>query len=71
MKRKSRSSKRTARTLRRKDARYKYTRQSTPRQVSNDTGSLASQRNQAEYARLWGWPESSITIIPEKAGGDG
>ncbi len=45
-----------------------YMRQSTQRQVDQNTGSTAHQRYQAEYARQWGWPESAIEIIDEDLG---
>jgi DNA invertase Pin-like site-specific DNA recombinase len=45
-----------------------YLRQSTARQVEQNTGSTAHQRNQETYARQWGWPESRIEVIDEDLG---
>jgi len=48
-----------------------YRRQSTLRQVKENTTSIAHQRKQAKYARQWGWPESAIEVIDEEPGGNG
>ncbi|MCK7483946.1 MAG: recombinase family protein [Candidatus Moduliflexus flocculans] len=45
-----------------------YLRQSSPRQVEENTGSTDFQRDQADYARQWGWPENAIEIIDEDLG---
>ncbi|MFI5341970.1 MAG: recombinase family protein [Candidatus Methylomirabilales bacterium] len=45
-----------------------YLRQSSPRQVEENPGSAAHQRNQKELALRWGWPEDSIEIIDQDLG---
>jgi len=40
-----------------------YIRQSSHEQVRDHPGSAAAQRDLAELARRWGWPESRIKII--------
>lgn len=45
-----------------------YARQSSPEQVRNHTGSAAAQRDLAELARRWGWPEARIRVIDSDLG---
>ncbi len=45
-----------------------YIRQSTARQVLENTGSTDVQRGQKEYAIRWGWPASAIEIVADDLG---
>jgi DNA invertase Pin-like site-specific DNA recombinase len=45
-----------------------YVRQSTEKQVRENTGSTDFQRSLAEVARSYGWPDSQIEIIDEDLG---
>jgi DNA invertase Pin-like site-specific DNA recombinase len=42
-----------------------YLRQSSPRQVEENTGSTAVQYDQASYARAFGWPEARIQFFDD------
>ncbi len=48
-----------------------YPRQSTPEQVRENTGSTAEQRELADLARQWGWPEDRIVILDADLGKSG
>jgi DNA invertase Pin-like site-specific DNA recombinase len=48
-----------------------YVRQSSVDQVERNTGSQAFQRNQADLARAYGWPEELIEVIDEDLGRSG
>jgi DNA invertase Pin-like site-specific DNA recombinase len=48
-----------------------YVRQSSERQVRENTGSAAFQRSLAAVARSYGWPESQIQIIEDDLGKSG
>jgi DNA invertase Pin-like site-specific DNA recombinase len=48
-----------------------YVRQSSERQVRENTGSAAFQRNLAAVARSYGWPDSQIQIIEDDLGKSG
>ena len=48
-----------------------YVRQSSLDQVERNTGSQAFQRNQADLARAYGWPEELIEVIDEDLGRSG
>src|SRR6266853_58455 len=48
-----------------------YVRQSTPRQVQENTGSTATQRELAELPLRWGWSESRIITIDDDLGVSG
>lgn len=48
-----------------------YVRQSTEVQVSKNADSSTHQRDRAEYARLWGWPEHTIKPTTEETGRNG
>jgi len=48
-----------------------YIRQSSLDQVERNTGSQAFQRNQADLARAYGWPEELIEVIDEDLGRSG
>src|SRR5262245_31303741 len=48
-----------------------YVRQSTEKQVRENTGSTEFQRSLAEIARSYGWPDSQIEIIDEDLGKSG
>ncbi len=48
-----------------------YIRQSSLRQVQENTGSTAHQREQKEYAVRWGWPPTAIEVIEDDLGMSG
>jgi hypothetical protein len=48
-----------------------YLRQSSGKQVIENTGSTMDQRNQVRYARKWGWPENLIEVISDDLGKTG
>src|SRR5262249_29104896 len=48
-----------------------YLRQSSLKQLEENTGSQAYQRSQFELARAYGWPDDSIEIIDEDLGRSG
>jgi DNA invertase Pin-like site-specific DNA recombinase len=48
-----------------------YCRQSTQKQVEQNTGSTQFQRNLAEVARQYGWPDSQIITIDDDLGKSG
>jgi DNA invertase Pin-like site-specific DNA recombinase len=48
-----------------------YVRQSSERQVRENTGSAAFQRSLAAVARSYGWPDSQIQIIEDDLGKSG
>ena len=45
-----------------------YIRQSTEKQVLENEGSTAFQRNQMRFPKLWGWPAGAIELIDEDLG---
>jgi DNA invertase Pin-like site-specific DNA recombinase len=48
-----------------------YVRQSSPEQVSENTGSTDDQRTLVQVARRWGWPESRTRLIDHDLGFSG
>jgi DNA invertase Pin-like site-specific DNA recombinase len=48
-----------------------YIRQSTEKQIRENTGSTEFQRSLADVARSYGWPDSQIEIIDEDLGKSG
>src|SRR5262245_46985099 len=48
-----------------------YLRQSSVEQVRDSTGSTEVQRQLADRAKRWGWPDSRITVIDDDLGVSG